>query len=45
MKLRHNSKQVSAGMRGSLADSNGPTLNLPITKEAKGTAASQSTSF
>lgn len=45
MKLRHNNKQVSPGMRGSLADSNGPTLSLAITKEAKGTAASQSTSF
>ena len=33
MKLRHNSKQVSTGMRGSFADSNGPTLSLPITKE------------
>lgn len=33
MKLRHNNKQVSAGMRDSLADSNGPTLGLLITKE------------
>lgn len=33
MKPRHNNKQVSAGMRDSLADSNGPTLSLPITKE------------
>lgn len=45
MKLRHNSKHISAGMRGYLADSNGPTLSLPITKEANGTAASQSTFF
>lgn len=45
MKLRHNNKQVSAGMRGSFSDSNGPTLSLPITKEANGTDASQSTSF
>lgn len=33
MKLRHNNKQVTAGMHGSFADSNGPTLSLPITKE------------
>ena len=42
MKLRHNSKQVSAGMRGSLADSNGSDSQP---SDYKGTAASQSTSF